>query len=168
MKLLFITAAMFFVTSANATTAFWQAVGVEVYQHTNAPIKAIEFNAESFASLESCNAAIANHNQMMPAGTKTPTLIGEESTAVSAKANVDAICHQVLPLQMPGWYAYGTSQVKEGTQQATPVRVKIGPLQSKSLCVAAIENQKKLTLQKSPIYEKTISYSLNAECHKLY
>ena len=53
--------------SAQATTYFYQASGVEQYQQAGQQMKALTFDVGNFSTLAACNAAVAAHsNLMMP------------------------------------------------------------------------------------------------------
>lgn len=165
-RIILIVTALFVASNANATVTFWQAVGVEQYQQANQKMVALSFDVGNFQTLASCNNAIANHNNLMDATIKTPASGNE------AKVRVDAICHAVIPLQLPGWHVIGVRQVQQGntsasdTSQAIPV--SIGPFTDEDTCKAAITAQSTLTLQHTPLSEKSVSTTLTAKCHKLF
>ena len=161
MKLLFIIAAIFFVTSANATVTLYQAVGVIQYHQQNQPMKAQTFDVGNFLSLNACNAAIANHGNMLDDGSVTP------GNSQNSRTKLDAICHAVIPPQLPGWYAIGLAQVQQNNQAAQPLQIQLGPFATLALCNAALNNQKSLTLQNTPIGEVNVAYKLDGMCHKL-
>ena len=152
--------------SAQATTYFYQASGVEQYQQAGQQMKALTFDVGNFQTLAACNAAVAAHSNLMDATVKTP------ASGNDAKVRVDALCHAVLPLQLPGWHVIGVRQVQRGNSiaadpsQALPV--SIGPFADEPTCKAAITAQKSLTLQNTPLSDQNVFTSLTAKCHKLF
>lgn len=152
--------------SAQATTYFYQASGVEQYQQFGQQMRVIAFNVGNFLTLSSCNSAIADHSNLMDATVKTP------ASGNDAKVRVDAICHAVLPLQLPGWYVIGVRQVQRGNTSASDpsqaLPVNIGPFVDEPTCNAAITAQKSLTLQNTPLSSHNVFTSLTAKCHKLF
>ena len=161
MKLLFIIATLFFVTNANATVTLYQAAGVIQYHQQNQPMKAQTFDVGNFLSLNACNAAIANHGNMLDDGSVTP---GNQQ---NSRTKLDAICHAVIPQQLPGYYAIGLAQVQQNNQASQPLQMQIGPFATLALCNAALNNQKSLTLQNTPIGDINVAYKLDGMCHKL-
>lgn len=158
--------ALFFSGNSFATVVLWEAEGVEQYQQFGKPMQAISFSVGNFQTLSACNDAIANHNNLMDATIKTP------GSGSDAKVKVDAICHAVIPLQLPGWHVIGVRQVQRGnasasdTSQALPV--SIGPFVDEATCNAAITAQKSLTLQNTPLSSQNVFTTLTAKCHKLF
>lgn len=155
-----------FVIPASATIMLWQAVGIEQYQQAGQQMRALSFDVGNFQSETACNSAIASHNNLLIPGTITP------GSSTNAKVNVDAMCHAVLPLQLPGWHVIGVRQVQRGTSsssdpsQALPV--SIGPFVDEATCKSAITAQKSLTLQNTPLTGQNVFTSLTAICHKIY
>ena len=99
-KSFFIVSMLLFVSvSAQATVTLYQAVGVIQYHQQNQPMRAQTFDVGNFLSLSACNAAIANHGNMLDDGSVTP---GNQQ---NSRTKLDAICHAVIPPQLPGWYA---------------------------------------------------------------
>ena len=152
--------------SAQATTYFYQASGVEQYQQSGQQMKAMTFDVGNFQTLAACNAAVAAHSNLMDATTKTP------ASSNDAKVRVDAICHAVLPLQLPGWHVIGVRIVQRGNASASDpsqaLPVSIGPFPDETACKAAITAQKSLTLQDTPLSNLNVFTSLTAKCHKLF
>lgn len=152
--------------SAQATTYFYQASGVEQYQQAGQQMKALTFDVGNFQTLAACNAAVAAHSNLMDATIKTP------ASSNDAKVRVDAICHAVLPLQLPGWHVIGIRQVQRGSASASDpsqaLPVSIGPFADEPTCKAAITVQKSLTLQNTPLSDQNVITSLTAKCHKLF
>ena len=152
--------------SAQATTYFYQASGVEQYQQAGQQMKALTFDVGNFQTLAACNAAVAAHSNLMDATTKTP------ASSNDAKVRVDAICHAVLPFQSSGWHVIGVRQVQRGNASASDpsqaLPVSIGPFADEPTCKAAIAAQKSLTLQDTPLSNLNVFTSLTAKCHKLF
>ena len=152
--------------SAQATTYFYQASGVEQYQQSGQQMKAMTFDVGNFQTLAACNAAVAAHSNLMDATTKTP------ASSNDAKVRVDAICHAVLPFQSSGWHVIGVRQVQRGNASASDpsqaLPVSIGPFADEPTCKAAIAAQKSLTLQDTPLSNLNVFTSLTAKCHKLF
>lgn len=152
--------------SAQATTYFYQASGVEQYQQAGQQMKALTFDVGNFSTLAACNAAVAAHSNLMDATIKTP------ASSNDAKVRVDALCHAVLPLQLPGWHVIGVRQVQRGNtiaaDQSQALPVSIGPFIDETACKAAIVEQKSLTLQNTPLSDSNVFTSLTAKCHKLF
>lgn len=152
--------------SVQATTYFYQASGVEQYQQAGQQMKALTFDVGNFQTLAACNSAIAAHSNLMDATVKTP------ASSNDAKVRVDAICHAVLPLQLPGWHVIGVRQVQRGnasaSDQSQALPVSIGPFADEPTCKAAISMQKSLTLQNTPLSDSNVFTSLTAKCHKLF
>lgn len=160
-KLLIAVALLVFTATANATITLYQAVGVIQYNQQNQPMRAQTFDVGDFLSLAACNAAIANHNNLLAAGSVTP---GNQQ---NSRTRLDAICHAVIPPQLPGWYAIGLAQVQQSNQASQPLQMQIGPFGTLAACNAALNNQKTLTLQNTPISEINVAYKLDGLCHKL-
>ena len=152
--------------SAQATTYFYQSSGVEQYQQAGQQMKALTFDVGNFQTLAACNAAVAAHSNLMDATIKTP------ASGNDAKVRVDALCHAVLPLQLPGWHVIGVRQVQRGNASASDpsqaLPVSIGPFADEPTCKAAITAQKSLTLQNTPLSDQNVFTSLTAKCHKLF
>lgn len=152
--------------SAQATTYFYQASGVEQYQQAGQQMKALTFDVGNFQTLAACNAAVAAHSNLMDATTKTP------ASGNDAKVRVDALCHAVLPFQSSGWHVIGVRQVQRGNASASDpsqaLPVSIGPFADEPTCKAAIAAQKSLTLQDTPLSNLNVFTSLIAKCHKLF
>ena len=152
--------------SAQATTYFYQASGVEQYQQSGQQMKAMTFDVGNFQTLAACNAAVAAHSNLMDATIKTP------ASGNDVKVRVDALCHAVLPFQSSGWHVIGVRQVQRGNasgsdpSQALPV--SIGPFSDEPTCKAAITAQKSLTMQNTPLSDSNVFTSLTAKCHKLF
>ena len=162
MKKLFITLVLLaFTATANATTTLYQAVGVIQYHQQNQPMRAQTFDVGNFLSLAACNAAIANHNDLLVAGSVTP---GNQH---NSRTKLDAICHAVIPPQLPGYYAIGLAQVQQSNQASQPLQFQLGPFGTLASCNAALNNQKTLTLQNTPIGDINVAYKLDGLCHKL-
>lgn len=149
-----------------ATTYFYQASGVEQYQQSGRQMVAVPFDVGNFQTLAACNAAVAAHSNLMDATIKTP------ASGNDAKVRVDALCHAVLPLQLPGWHVIGIRQVQRGSASASDpsqaLPVSIGPFADEPTCKAAIAAQKSLTLQNTPLSDQNVFTSLTAKCHKLF
>jgi len=158
--------ALFFSGNSLATVVLWEAVGVEQYQQSGQQMRALSFDVGNFQTLAACNAAISNHNNLMDATIKTP------ASSSDAKVKVDAICHAVIPLQLPGWHVIGVRQVQRGTSSASDpsqaLPVSIGPFVDEPTCNAAITAQKSLTLQNTPLSSQNVFTTLTAKCHKLF
>ena len=152
--------------SAQATTYFYQASGVEQYQQSGQQMKAMTFDVGNFQTLAACNAAVAAHSNLMDATVKTP------ASGNDAKVRVDALCHAVLPFQSSGWHVIGVRQVQRGNASASDpsqaLPVSIGPFADEPTCKAAIAAQKSLTLQDTPLSNLNVFTSLTAKCHKLF
>lgn len=152
--------------SAQATTYFYQASGVEQYQQSGQQMKAMTFDVGNFQTLAACNAAVAAHSNLMDATVKTP------ASGNDAKVRVDALCHAVLPFQSSGWHVIGVRQVQRGNASASDpsqaLPVSIGPFADEPTCKAAITAQKSLTLQNTPLSDLNVFTSLTAKCHKLF
>lgn len=152
--------------SAQATTYFYQASGVEQYQQAGQQMKALTFDVGNFQTLAACNAAVAAHSNLMDATIKTP------ASGNDAKVRVDALCHAVLPFQSSGWHVIGVRQVQRGNASASDpsqaLPVSIGPFSDETACKAAITMQKSLTLQNTPLSDSNVFTSLTAKCHKLF
>ena len=152
--------------SAQATTYFYQASGVEQYQQSGQQMKAMTFDVGNFQTLAACNAAVAAHSNLMDATVKTP------ASGNDAKVRVDALCHAVLPFQSSGWHVIGVRQVQRGNASASDpsqaLPVSIGPFADEPTCKAAITMQKSLTLQNTPLSDSNVLTSLTAKCHKLF
>ena len=152
--------------SAQATTYFYQASGVEQYQQSGQQMKAMTFDVGNFQTLAACNAAVAAHSNLMDATVKTP------ASGNDVKVRVDALCHAVLPFQSSGWHVIGVRQVQRGNASASDpsqaLPVSIGPFSDEPTCKAAITMQKSLTLQNTPLSDSNVFTSLTAKCHKLF
>ena len=152
--------------SAQATTYFYQASGVEQYQQAGQQMKALTFDVGNFSTLAACNAAVAAHSNLMDATIKTP------ASGNDVKVRVDALCHAVLPFQSSGWHVIGVRQVQRGNASASDpsqaLPVSIGPFADEPTCKAAIAAQKSLTLQDTPLSNLNVFTSLTAKCHKLF
>ena len=152
--------------SAQATTYFYQASGVEQYQQAGQQMKALTFDVGNFSTLAACNAAVAAHSNLMDATIKTP------ASGNDVKVRVDALCHAVLPFQSSGWHVIGVRQVQRGNASASDpsqaLPVSIGPFSDEPTCKAAITMQKSLTLQNTPLSDSNVFTSLTAKCHKLF
>lgn len=152
--------------SAQATTYFYQASGVEQYQQSGQQMKAMTFDVGNFQTLAACNAAVAAHSNLMDATVKTP------ASGNDAKVRVDALCHAVLPFQSSGWHVIGVRQVQRGNASASDpsqaLPVSIGPFADEATCKTAITAQKSLTLQNTPLSDLNVFTSLTAKCHKLF
>lgn len=160
-RLLIIAALSLFSLSANATVTLYQAVGVIQYHQQNQPMRAQAFDVGNFLSSAACNAAIANHNDLLVAGSVTP---GNQQ---NSRTKLDAICHAVIPPQLPGYYAIGLAQVQQSNQASQPLQFQLGPFSTLAACNAALKNQKSLTLQNTPIGDINVAYKLDGLCHKL-
>lgn len=166
MRLILILSLFLLSFSTQATTYFYQASGVEQYQQAGQQMKALTFDVGNFQTLAACNAAVAAHSNLMNATVKTP------ASSNDAKVRVDALCHAVLPLQLPGWHVIGVRQVQRGSASASDPSqafpVSIGPFADEPTCKAAITAQKSLTLQNTPLSDSNVFTSLTAKCHKLF
>lgn len=161
-KSFFIVSMLLFVSvSAQATVTLYQAVGVIQYHQQNQPMRAQTFDVGNFLSLSACNAAIANHGNMLDDGSVTP---GNQQ---NSRTKLDAICHAVIPPQLPGWYAIGLAQAQQNNQASQPLQMQIGPFGTLAACNSALNNQRSLTLQNTPIGEINVAYKLDGLCHKL-
>ena len=161
-KSFFIGSMLLFVSvSAQATVTLYQAVGVIQYHQQNQPMRAQTFDVGNFLSLSACNAAIANHGNMLDDGSVTP---GNQQ---NSRTKLDAICHAVIPPQLPGWYAIGLAQAQQNNQASQPLQMQIGPFGTLAACNSALNNQRSLTLQNTPIGEINVAYKLDGLCHKL-
>lgn len=168
MKAAFLAAIFFmmFQSNANATTTLWQAVGVTQYEESNQTMVADVFDVGNLLSLAACNAVIADHNQLLQAGSVTPSG-GEASQQKNTKSAVDAICHAVITPQLPGYYYIGQMEIKQHNVKSQPKQVKIGPFANLSLCNSGGATQKNLTLQKTPLTKFNVYYQLKGGCRKL-
>jgi len=161
-KSFFIVSMLLFVSvSAQATVTLYQAVGVIQYHQQNQPMRAQTFDVGNFLSLSACNAAIANHGNMLDDGSVTP---GNQQ---NSRTKLDAICHAVIPPQLPGWYAIALAQAQQNNQASQPLQMQIGPFGTLAACNSALNNQRSLTLQNTPIGEINVAYKLDGLCHKL-
>lgn len=161
MKAIFLAISLFFISNANATVTLWQAAGVFQYQQQNQPMRAQAFDESAFLSESACNAAIAGYGNMLDDGSVTP---GNQQ---NSRSKLDAVCHSIIPPQLPGWYALGQMQVQQSGQAAQPLHLKLGPFGNYPACQAALNRQKTLTLGNTPITDQNVAYKLDGDCYKL-
>lgn len=160
-KLLITLVLLTFTVAANATVTLYQAAGVLQYQQSNQSMKAQNFDVGNLLSLSACNSAIANHAHLLRDGSVTP------GNNQNSRTRLDAICHAVIPPQLPGWFGLGQAQVQQSNQPSQPLQVKIGPFATYSACKIAFNRQKTLTLQNAPITDNNVAYKLDGDCYQM-
>lgn len=156
---------MMFQSNANATLSLWQCVGVFQYQSSNQSMIAQTFNEGNFLSSTAANSAVAAYGGLFYNGSVTPVIPGD--VAVNTKSRLDAICHNVIPPQLPGYFVLGQMQVKQYGKPAQPLTTNIGPFGTLTACKAALNAQKTLTLQNTPLTETNVAYKFDGACYQL-
>lgn len=148
--------------NANAALSLWQCVGVFQYQQTNKSMQAQIFNEGNFLSSTAANSAVAAYGGLFYNGTVTPG-----DNPVNTKSKLDAICHNVIPPQLPGYFVLGQMQVKQYNQPAQPLTTNIGPFGTLAVCKIALNKQKTLTLQNTPLTDQNVAYAFDGDCYQL-
>jgi len=155
--LLVIITAMFFTASSTAQASdVYQAFGVTQYQTSGQNMTAKPFSVGTFTDATSCNAEVANQNNL--------SLSYTPKSNTGAGQKVDAICHPVLSVQQPGYWIIGTSQVQQSNVASQSLDTKIGPFATLPICNARLVVAKGLTLQNTPKSVNNVGYALDADC----
>jgi len=134
----------------------YMAVGVKQYQESGKNMIAQGFSVGQFSDSSSCNAEVANQNNL--------TLQNTPKSSNNSAQRVDAICHPILPVQMPGYWIVGTGQIQQNNVATQPIDTKIGPFATAAICNARLTLAKALTLQNTPKTGNNVGYALDGDC----